>query len=80
MFPRVVQHNKHNKTHEKLVKLRTQQLDTFLWETRVSKGIGNMKETSETSATWQNDGKVKTSYLVKLDFIVIIVLFKIVVD
>ena len=45
----------------KLVKLATQQLDTFLLETQVSKGIGNMKERSERSETWQNYGKVKIS-------------------
>ena len=44
MFLRVVQHKKNTI----LVQLGTQQLDTFLLETQVSKGIGNMKETSET--------------------------------
>ena len=44
MFPHVVLTTQNTR---KLVKLGTQQLDTFLSETRLSKGIGNMKETSE---------------------------------
>ena len=36
------------------MKLGTRQLDTFLLETQVSKGIGNMKETSETAENIRN--------------------------
>jgi hypothetical protein len=39
---------------QKLRKLGTRQLDTPLLETQVSKGIGNMKETSETSENIRN--------------------------
>jgi hypothetical protein len=42
------------KNTRKLVKLGTRQLDTFLLETQVSKGIGNMKETSETAENIRN--------------------------
>ena len=69
------------------MQLGTQQLDTFLLETQVSKGIGNMKETSETwemfylvaDVEGMHAGIAETrsggrTYLIKLDFIV---LFKI---
>jgi hypothetical protein len=39
---------------QKLRKLETRQLETSLLETQVSKGIRNMKETSETSENIRN--------------------------